>query len=51
MNGIKMTSLFIYYSYGFCHGVSWIMWPIAVIIELKKKKKWAVALTMKRFSS
>ncbi len=29
----------------------WIMWPIAVIIELYFVEKWAVALTMKRFSS
>ena len=29
----------------------WIMWPIAVIIELCFVEKWAVALTMKRFSS
>lgn len=29
----------------------WIMWPIVVIIELCFVEKWAVALTMKRFSS
>ena len=28
----------------------WIMWPIAVIIELCFVEKWAVALTMKRFN-
>ena len=28
----------------------WIMWPIAVIIELCFVEKWAVALTMKKFN-